>query len=103
MNNKTRVPVLMHLDPDKAEQLKELAAETRNMKSVLMRDAVDLLLARRGKLEPGPEIKFVVKAVRDAREVITKYRTEVRGRVWIERCNNAIESLDEALQRLKEI
>jgi hypothetical protein len=103
MGKTTRTPVLMHLDPDKAEALDELAAEARTMKSVLLRDAVDLLLARRGKLEPAPEIKFVAKAVRDAREVITKYRTEVRGRVWIERCNKAIESLDEALQTLKTI
>jgi hypothetical protein len=93
----------MHLDPDKAEALDELAAEAHTMKSVLLRDAVDLLLARRGKLAPGPEIKFVMKAVRDAREVISKYRSEERGSVWRTRCNNAIESLDEALQRLKEI
>jgi hypothetical protein len=104
MNNKTRVALLMHLDPDKAEQLDELAAEARTMKSVLLRDAVDLLLARRGKLEPGPEVKFVVKAVREAREVIAFCRSNVaRGRVLITRCNDAIESLDEALQRLKEI
>jgi len=103
MGKTTRTPVLMHLDPDKAQALDELTTEAHTMKSVLLRDAVDLLLARRGKLAPGPEIKFVVKAVRDARAVIAKYRTEARGRVWIERCNNAIEALDEALQRLKAI
>ncbi len=43
--------VLMHLKPEKAELLKELAAETRIPRSVLMREAIDDLLAKHGKLK----------------------------------------------------
>jgi hypothetical protein len=46
-----RTPQFMHLDPDKAKLLNELAAETRIPKSVLMREAVDDLLIKHGKLK----------------------------------------------------
>ena len=41
----------MHLDADKVKLLKELAAETRIAKSVLMREAIDDLLVKYGKLK----------------------------------------------------
>jgi predicted transcriptional regulator len=46
-----RTSHLMHLDPDRAKLLRELAAELRLPKSVLMREAVDDLLVKYGKLE----------------------------------------------------
>jgi predicted transcriptional regulator len=45
-----RTAQLMHLDPDKVELLKELAAETRIPKSALMREAIDDLLVKHRKL-----------------------------------------------------
>jgi hypothetical protein len=46
-----RTAQLMHLDPDKVKLLKELAAQSRVPKSVLMREAIDDLLVKHGKLK----------------------------------------------------
>jgi predicted transcriptional regulator len=40
---------LMHLDPDKAKLLDELAAQTRILRSVLIHEAIDDLLVKHGK------------------------------------------------------
>ena len=42
---------LILLDPEKAIMLDELAAETRIAKQVLLREAVDDLLSKHGKLK----------------------------------------------------
>jgi predicted transcriptional regulator len=47
-----RTAHLLHIDPDKAKLLKELAAETRVQKSILMREAIDDLLIKYRKLKP---------------------------------------------------
>jgi hypothetical protein len=41
------------MDPDKVQLLEQLAAETRIPKSVLMREAIDMLLNKYGKLKPS--------------------------------------------------
>jgi predicted transcriptional regulator len=41
----------IYLEPDKASMLDKLAAETRIPKAVLLREAVDDLLAKHGKLK----------------------------------------------------
>lgn len=41
----------IYLDDDKAERLDELSAETRIAKAVLLREAVDDLLVKHGKLK----------------------------------------------------
>ena len=41
----------LYLEPDKAELLDELAADTRIPKAVLLREAVDDLLTKYGKLK----------------------------------------------------
>lgn len=41
----------MHLDADRVKLLKELAAELRLPKSILMRQAIDDLLVKHGKLK----------------------------------------------------
>lgn len=46
-----RAGQLLHLDPEKAALLNELAAETRIAKSVLMREAIDDLLVKYKKLK----------------------------------------------------
>jgi predicted transcriptional regulator len=46
-----RTPRLMHLDPDKAKLLDQLAAETRILRSVLIREAIDDLLIKHGKVK----------------------------------------------------
>jgi hypothetical protein len=44
-------PQSLHLEPDKAELLDALAAGTRIPKAVLLREAVDDLLTKCGKLK----------------------------------------------------
>ena len=46
-------PKLMHLNPKKAAALAALAKETRILQSVLMREAIDDLLTKYGKLKPS--------------------------------------------------
>lgn len=47
----TRVADTIYLDPEKFDLLKKLAEDTRIPKSVLLRDAVDLLLTEHGLLK----------------------------------------------------
>lgn len=47
----------IYLQPEKAELLNALAEETRIAKSVLLREAVDDLLAKYRKLRPPPKQK----------------------------------------------
>jgi hypothetical protein len=46
-----RTARLMHLDPDKAKLLDQLAAETRILRSVFIREAIDDLLMKYGKVK----------------------------------------------------
>jgi len=43
--------ILVHLQPEKAKALKALSLETRIPRSALVREAVDDLLAKHGKLK----------------------------------------------------
>ena len=52
-----RTPQLMHLDADRVRLLKDLAAELRLPKSVLMRMAIEELLTRYGKLKKAKRRK----------------------------------------------
>jgi predicted transcriptional regulator len=47
-----RTAQLMHLDPDRVKLLKALAVERRLPKSMLMREAIEDLLIKYGKLKP---------------------------------------------------
>jgi predicted transcriptional regulator len=44
---------LMHLEPDRAQLLEELARKTGIKQSVLMREAIDALLTKHKMLKPG--------------------------------------------------
>jgi len=52
MGKTTRHQQAIYLDQDKAKLLDELAGDTRIAKQVLMREAVDDLLVKHGKLKP---------------------------------------------------
>jgi predicted DNA-binding protein len=47
----------IYLEPEKAALLSELSAETRIPKAVLLREAVDDLLTKHGKLKKVPRKK----------------------------------------------
>lgn len=47
-----RKGILVHLDPDKAAELDKLAAETRILRSVYIREAIDDLLIKYGRIKP---------------------------------------------------
>lgn len=49
---KTKLAALFaHVEPERAAQLKELSEETRIPRSALVREAIDLLLEKYGKLK----------------------------------------------------
>jgi predicted DNA-binding protein len=52
MGKTTRTAQPIYLDPDKAQLLNELAADTRVAKAVYLREAVDDLLVKYRKLKP---------------------------------------------------
>jgi hypothetical protein len=45
----------LYLQPDRAELLDQLSADTRIAKQVLLREAVDDLLVKHGKLKGSPK------------------------------------------------
>jgi predicted transcriptional regulator len=47
----------IYLEPERAELLDLLASETRIVKAVLLREAVDDLLVKYGKLKKPPNLK----------------------------------------------
>ena len=51
--NRTKHSQPLYLEPGKAVLLDELAASTRIAKAVLLREAVDDLLTKHGKLKAG--------------------------------------------------
>lgn len=53
MGKTKRSVEVAYLDPEKLELLKRLAADTRIPRAVLMREAVDDLLAKHGMLKPA--------------------------------------------------
>jgi hypothetical protein len=53
MGKTTRHQQAIYLDHDKAKLLDKLAVQTRLPKQVLLRDAVDLLLAQHKLLKPA--------------------------------------------------
>jgi hypothetical protein len=55
---KTNLAALFaHIDPEKAIQLKALSDETRIPRSALVREAIDMLLVKYGKLKPSKSNK----------------------------------------------
>ncbi len=53
MGKTKRSVEVAYLDPEKLELLKQLAADTRIPRAVLMREAVDDLLVKHGILKPA--------------------------------------------------
>lgn len=54
MGGKTKLAGLFaHIEPARAVQLKALSQETRIPRSALVREAIDLLLVKYGKLKPA--------------------------------------------------
>jgi predicted DNA-binding protein len=47
----------IYLEPDKADLLDALAIQTRIPKAVLLREAVDDLLEKHGKLKKAPKVR----------------------------------------------
>jgi hypothetical protein len=58
MGPTTRHQQALYLDHEKAQLLDELSAETRIAKAVLLREAVDDLLVKHGKLKAAPRKKL---------------------------------------------
>jgi hypothetical protein len=90
---------LILLEPDKAEMLEELAAETRIAKQVLLREAVDDLLAKHGKGMNG-WYADIVSALRLAKTVANRYSSMTDEYVWKAKCDELRKRVDEVLASL---
>lgn len=97
---------LILLEPGQAALLDELAAETRIAKQVLLREAVDELLAlnRRGTITP--RVREVRNALKKARSQLTAYRKEIEqkklGAIPLRNCQEAIDAIDRAREEFGE-
>lgn len=89
----------LYLEPDRAELLDSLAADSRIPKAVLLREAVDDLLAKHGLLE-SEQLQQIVEALTTARKVAVKAEQDVRGSVWLRICKSAIAQIDAVLKVL---
>ena len=91
-----------YLEPEKAELLDELAAQSRIPKAVLLREAVDLLLLHHGKLEEPSTRALVEEAIASVEPIVTKCAAEIRGSLWKGNCATATSKLGALKRRLQE-
>lgn len=92
---------LILLEPDKARLLAELSAETRIPKQVLLRDAVDDLLAKHGKTKTAWYAQ-IVGVLRLAKAVGMRYRGMTEEVLWRAKCDELRKGADELLEILYE-
>jgi hypothetical protein len=99
------VPTTKHQQPlllehDKADLLDQLSERTRVPKQVLLREAVDELLAKYGRTAQPTAMSELIAAVKAAKEIAVKYKGEARGTVWHGKIDTAIRKIDAALRAL---
>jgi len=91
---------LILLEPEKAALLDKLAASTRIPKQVLLREAVDDLLALNGLGDFSVRVPAVRKALKKARVQLVLYRREIvdrkLGATPERNCDEAIATIDAA-------
>ncbi|HEV7607054.1 MAG TPA: ribbon-helix-helix domain-containing protein [Steroidobacteraceae bacterium] len=90
---------LILLEPAQAALLDELAAETRIVKQVLLREAVDDLLAKHGKTRTA-WYEDIVFLARLAKTIAARYRSRSKEVVWIAKCEELRKRVDELLAAL---
>lgn len=90
---------LILLEPDQAQLLEELAAELQRPKQVLLRDAVDDLLAKHGK-KSTPWYADIVIALKLAKMVATRYQGLTNEKNWILKCEELRKSANTILASL---
>lgn len=88
---------LLHLHPEKAELLNQLAAETRIPKSVLMREAIDDLLAKHGKYRENAWYSDIAATLKAAVTVANRYRSMTNEAVWQAKCEEVRKRANELL------
>jgi len=91
----------IYLEPDKAALLDELAAETRVPKAVLLREAVDDLLAKHA-MGKTAWYSDIVAALQTSRAVAVRHRSMTEEQVWRAKAEEARKRIDEVLAVLGE-
>jgi ribosomal protein L17 len=89
----------LYLEQGTATLLDELAAETRIPKASLLREAVDDLLTKHGKMN-NAWYADIVAALRAAKAVANRYRSMTEEMVWRAKCEEVRKRADELLSAL---
>lgn len=89
----------LYLTPEKAETLDRLAAEARIPKAVLLREAVDDLLAKHGKAN-NAWYADIVSTLRAAKAVANRYRGMTDETTWRAKCDEVRKRVDDLLAAL---
>lgn len=96
----------LYLEQNQAEQLDTLAARTRIAKTVLLREAVDDMLALNGLGEGTERVSAVRNALKKARAQLLMYRKEIElkklGLIPLQNCQAAIDEIDKAREEFGE-
>ena len=87
---------LILLEPEQARLLDELAAELGTPKQVLLRSAVQDLLAKHAKAD-SPWYADIVMALRGARAVVNRFESRTEERTWLSKCITVKKQIDEIL------
>lgn len=90
---------LILLEPEQAALLDELAKETRIVKQVLLREAVDDLLAKHGKSRTA-WYEDIVSLARLAKTIAIRCRTRSKEPTWAAKCEELGKRVDELLAAL---
>lgn len=90
----------IYLEPEKANLLDTLSAETRIPKAVLLREAIDDLLSLNSRGEFSDRVRAVRDALKLARRQLLAYRREIEqrklGAIPLKSCEEAIGAIDKA-------
>lgn len=102
MTPRKLIPQPIYLAPERAEALDKLSEETRIPKAVLLREAVDDLLALHVRDDFSARVRALRGALKIARSQLLLYRREIDlkklGLIPQQNCQKAIDAIDKALE-----
>ena len=89
----------IYLEPENAELLDQLSAETRIPKAALLREAVGDLLAKHGKSN-NAWYADIVSALRLGKAIANRYRSMSNEKIWHDKCDEFRTRADDVLAAL---
>jgi hypothetical protein len=89
----------VYIDHDKLDRLKKFANDTRILRAVLAREAIDYLLGKHG-MATSETYDPARDALKDARAIVERYRSRTTERLWVKKCAETLLRIGEALAAL---